>query len=138
MEQLFELELQYREDAERISSPEGRIGEYLGSGDGKATGERIQGTVKWDLYEVVGEDRCETNFVGEILTGEGARIGFEAVGFGIVPDRSAPKMWSMNAAVRLESEADGYEWLNSILAVWDGQFDMEVYQHNYHVFAETP
>ena len=64
LEQLFEVELQYREGMEAITSPEGKIGEYLGSGDGRLTGLGIQGTVRWDLYEVVGETRCQTNFAG--------------------------------------------------------------------------
>lgn len=52
---LFEMTLQYQPGMAAVTSPEGKTGQYLGSGDGAAIGERVRGRVRWDLYEVVGE-----------------------------------------------------------------------------------
>jgi len=43
---LFELELQYQQGLPPITSAEGRIGQYLGSGEGTVSGERLTGTVR--------------------------------------------------------------------------------------------
>jgi hypothetical protein len=132
---LFEVELQYREGLAAITSPEGRIGQYLGSGDGTIKGSRLQGAVRWDLYEIVGELRCQTNFVGIIKTEDGAEIQFDATGFGIVTDRSKPNRWHMVNALQFATTDRRYEWLNTLLALWDGQFDMQTYRHYYQVYA---
>lgn len=135
LELLFQLELQYREGLTAITSPEGRMGQYLGSGDGTIKGSRFQGTVRWDLYEIVGEVRCQTNFVGIIRTEDGAEIQFDATGFGMVTDRSKPNRWHMVNVLQFDTRDGRYEWLNTLLALWDGQFDMETYRHYYQVYA---
>ncbi len=89
----FKLHLSYREGKAAVTSSEGKLGEYLGSGDGALHGPRLEGAVHWDLYEVVGETRCQTNFAGYIETGDGAKIHFDARGFGMVPDPTAPHRW---------------------------------------------
>jgi hypothetical protein len=135
LEPLFQVELQYREGLAAITSPEGRIGQYLGSGDGTIKGQRLQGAVRWDLYEVVGEARCQTNFAGIIETNNGAKIRFDAKGFGMVSDRSKPHRWHIANAVQFDTEDKRYDWLNTILALWDGEFDMETYRHSYQVYT---
>jgi hypothetical protein len=137
LELLFQVELQYREGLTAITSPEGRMGQYLGSGEGTIKGHRLQGAVRWDLYEVVGETRCQTNFAGLIETNTGAKIQFEATGFGIVPDRSKPQRWHIANAVQFDTEDQRYDWLNTMLALWDGEFDMETYRHSYQVYTRA-
>lgn len=132
---LFELELTYQPGLAAITSPEGRAGEYLGSGDGVAAGPGLQGAVRWDLYEVVGETRCQTNFAGVINTEDGAEIRFEASGLGLVPDRAQPNRWRIANAVRFETADGRYAWLNPVLALWDGEFDMNTSRHHYRLYA---
>ncbi len=135
LDALWELELQYRPELGARSSAEGRAGSYLGSGDGRAVGVSLTGRVRWDLYEDTGKGVCATNFVGFIETDDGARIDFETTGFGLVPDRSAPNRWTMNGAVRFATESGALRWLNSTLAVWQGEFDMSTGRHRYRVYA---
>ena len=73
LEPSFEMNLQYKEGLEPITTSEGRVGEYLGSGVGTIESQSLQGTVRWDLYEVVGDVRCQTNFAGIIETRMGLR-----------------------------------------------------------------
>ena len=135
IELLFEIALQYRKGMDAVTSPEGKIGQYLGSGDGTVTGRTLQGLVRWDLYEVVGEARCQTNFAGVIETDDGGQIHFDAKGFGMVPDPSKPNEWHMASAVQFDTEDNRYERLNAVLGLWDGTFDMETYRHHYRVYA---
>lgn len=137
LELLFQVELQYREGLAAITSPEGRMGQYLGSGDGTIKGHRLQGAVQWDLYEVVGETRCQTNFAGLIETNTGAKIRFEATGFGMVPDLSKPQRWHIANAMQFDTADQRYDWLNTMLALWDGEFDMETYRHFYQVYTRN-
>lgn len=45
----------------------------------------------------------------------------------------------MSAAVQFSSDPDGPDaWLNSLLAVWDGRFDMKTGQHVYRAYAPIP
>ena len=134
---LFEMTLQYQAGMAAVTSPEGKIGQYLGSGDGVANGETVWGRVRWDLYEVVGETHCQTNFAGIIETEGGGQIHFEAKGFGMTPDPSKPHEWRMASAVQFNTVDKPYEWLNTILGLWDGQFDMKSYRHYYRVYARS-
>ena len=133
----FEVELQYREGLEAITSPEGKLGEYLGSGDGTLKGGALQGTVRWDLYEVLGKTSCQTNLAGVIETDDGAKIEFETKGFGMVPDDSHPHQWYMAHTVEFDTEDKRYEWLNTTLAFWDGGADLETYRHHYHSYTRA-
>jgi hypothetical protein len=133
---LFNLSLQYRPDMPPAASTEGRSGRLLGSGDVRAEGVRLGGDVRWSIFELTGRDRCEVELAGVIQTRDGARIEFDARGFGLVPDPRQPDHWQMNAAVRFNAAADGpYRWTNSLLADWSGSFDMATGRHLYGVYA---
>ena len=58
---LFEVRMQYRQ-GQTAMSLEGRVGEYIGSGDGSVMGKRIKGHIVWDLFEKVGDDVCDVHF----------------------------------------------------------------------------
>jgi hypothetical protein len=74
---LFEIELQYRPGMSPVTSSEGAIGEYLGSGDGTAKGPTIRGAVCWDLFEEQGETLCRSSLRGVIEMDDGAQIPFD-------------------------------------------------------------
>lgn len=130
---LFNAEMVYR-GGEAITSPEGKVGDYIGSGDGIVNG-RVQGKIRWNLYEDIDESVCLTNFAGEIETDNGAVIRYDARGHGKVPDPEKPNDWVMVYGVKFDTDSEDYTWLNSTLGVWEGEFNMETYQHHYRVYA---
>ena len=138
LEPLFDLTLQYRPEMTPVVPSQGREGTLLGSGDGRVEGPRLRGAVRWSIFEVTGAERCKVNLVGTIQTAEGS-VKFDAVGFGIVGDPRLPNLWHMNAAVQFSTDPESpHAWLNPLLAVWDGRFDMRTGQHAYRAYAPTP
>lgn len=130
------LSLQYRPDMPPAASTEGRSERLLGSGAGRAEGVRLGGDVRRSIFELTDRNRCEVELGGVIQTRDGARIEFDARGFGLVPDPRQPDHWQMNAAVRFNAAADGpYRWTNSLLAVWSVYFDMATGRRLYGVYA---
>jgi hypothetical protein len=139
LEPLFDLTLQYRPEMAPVVSAEGREGTLLGSGDGRVDGARLRGAVRWSIFEVTGAEHCKVNLVGTIQTEDGRSVVFDAVGFGVVGDPRLPDRWHMNAAVQFRTDTEGpHAWLNPLLAVWDGRFDMRTGQHVYRAYAPTP
>ena len=133
---LFEIELNYTERFPDAVAVTGRVGEYSGSGTGFVNGPEIQGHVlRWDLFEEVGEQLCSSNINGVIETEDGAHIRFDTMGFFRVPDKTQPQLWATSAAVHFETNDDRYAWLNDVLGVWEGTFDMDSYRHHYQVYA---
>lgn len=134
LEPLFEVELEYKEGKAPVST-EGKVGEYIGSGEGTANGPTINGAVHWTLFEAQSETVCESNMFGVIETDDGAKIKFDTMGFFMRPDQDNPNLWVTSAAVKFDTEDDGYQWLNTILGVWEGEFDMGTHRHHYQVYA---
>jgi len=135
LEYLFDIGLQFREMLP-VTSREAGEGEYIGSGEGTVDGPRINGTVRWDLFEEQEETLCRSNLAGVIETNDGAEIHFDSRGFFIKPDRSKPNKWVTSASVHFTAD-ERYEWLNAQLAVWAGEFDMETYCHHYQAYAQV-
>ncbi|MCI0710771.1 MAG: DUF3237 domain-containing protein [Chloroflexi bacterium] len=135
LEHLFDAAMMYRGKA-AITSPEGKVGEYIGSGDGKVSG-RINGIIHWDLYEAMDDGVCLTNFAGRIQTEDGAIIHFDARGHGKVVNPQKPNDWVMVYGVKFNTEDERYDWLNAMLGVWEGEFSMEDYKHNYRIYAHV-
>ena len=132
---LFTLDLQYVKGKERVLSEAGRVGDYLGSGEGQISGERLSGTVEWDLFEKVEESVCESNLRGVITSDDGTLIHFDTLGFFRPPADSEDSIWQNASAVTFRTEDERYSWLNNLTASWQGRFDMSAYQHHYTVFA---
>lgn len=134
-ERLFDIELVYQHDLPALSTDEGRPGEYLGSGAGRASGPRLNGTIRWDLRENTGKTACDMFFTGVIETDDGASITFETLGHGLVSEpETAPSLWDVTASVRFTSADDRYAWLTVRPATWHGTFDMSTYKHRYRVY----
>ena len=136
LEQLFEVLLQYKE-GKRAVSMNGKVGEYVGSGEGTVTGAQVRGAVYWTLFESQRPTACESNLFGVITTEDGAEIRFDTMGFFRRPYKDRPHLWITSAAVSFETDDDRYAWLNPLLGVWEGTFDMKSYTHHYRVFAPT-
>jgi hypothetical protein len=138
LEQWFEIELQYTQQFPDAATVKGRVGEYIGSGQGSVNGSRLRGQVsRWDLYEDVGDVVCRSNLSGVIETDDGAKIRFDTMGFFKVPDKSKSHLWVTTAGVQFETDDERYAWLNDVLGIWEGTFNMETYRHHYQVYANN-
>jgi hypothetical protein len=134
---LFTLDLQYDPSRSQRSSADGKPGHYIGSGTGRAEGDRVSGAARWDLYEDQAPTRCNASFAGTIETEKGAIISFTTTGYLYLPDNSAPHAWRTDSKVTLKSDAAEYAWLNGVEAAWSGSFDMSTYRHSYRILLEN-
>lgn len=134
LKHLFDIVLLYQEGKMPVSI-EGKIGEYIGSGEGIVSGPKLNGKVHWTLFEAQTPTICQSNLFGLITTDDGATIEFDSMGVFMVPDKKSPHRWHTSAGVSFQTDNDRYSWLNPILAVWDGEFDMKAHQHKYQVFS---
>ena len=136
LQTLFDIELQYVEGKQRVLTEPGRTGEYLGSGEGTVSGDKVNGRVHWDLFEKVEPTICESNLRGLIETEDGATIRFDALGFFRRPTQPDDQIWVNASAVTFHTENGRYRWLNEVTGVWRGTFDMAAYRHHYQVYGE--
>lgn len=136
MEHLFDAELHHAGTVEL--SPDGpKEGSLIGGGEGRALGPRIKGKLRWSLYENSTEHGCTMQLPGEITTDDGATILFEGQGYAIIPDRGSPSRWKVGGAFRFQTGDARYRWLNALLALWDGDFDMSTGRARYRLYAPT-
>jgi hypothetical protein len=135
---LFEAELQYRSDMEPVVPPEGREGALIGNGDGSVQGEKLRGTMRWSMYSgdcayvfvqagvepPPGQHLCTVHPGGVIETGEGARIWFDARGYGLRGyDQTQPHLWRLTMGIQFKTTDERYQWLNTTLGVMTSEFD---------------
>ncbi len=128
------LELTYK--SKREDPPEGKLGVYLGGGDGVIVGRAITGAVVWDLFENEGAAVCDANFVGAIATGDGADVGFEILGFFRREEGSS--LWRLASAIRFATGDPRYGHLDNAIGLIEGSFDMDAYVHNYRILMPDP
>ena len=136
LEPLFTLDLQFQWEMSPVTSRMAGEGEYIGSGDGTVEGTRIHGKVTWDLFEKREERLCRSNLTGLIKTDDGAHIQFDSRGFFIQPDESNPNKWITSASVHFDTGEPRYTWINTHLALWEGEFDMATFHHHYQVYLQ--
>ncbi len=137
LEHLFDMELEYRQGMAKVFPDSGKLGDYLGSGEGAVFGSKINGVVRWDLFEEQGEILCGSNLRGTITTDDASQITFDSVGYFMRPDMSRPTYWVASASVHFQTEAGPYSWLNDDLSLWHGVFDMGTFRHSYRVFSQV-
>jgi len=85
-------------------------------------GPKLDGKLEWTLFEQPGSTMCRMAPVARITTGDGARIRFEARGYGTRPSQSDPT-WRVAATLYLTTDDSRYSWLNGALALWEGEFN---------------
>ena len=146
---LFSAVLQYR-SAEQgaVIAPDGREGEYIGSGDGIATGDRVNGTLHWSLwagacvYPLVrkgqtvpdGLHLCTMNPVGFIETGDGARIRLDGRGYWL----RSPDRYRTSLTLVFGTEDPRYAWLTKVLGLVQGEFDEKAGRATWEVYVPAP
>src|SRR5437870_9224776 len=123
---MFDMELQYSEQAVECAPIGLNEGRLIGSGNGFVEGSDIKGTIRWSNYEnTVREGFCKLQIPGTIRTNEGEEILFEARGIAIIPDKSQSSKWSATGVFHFDTNCEKYKWLNSVLAVYEGEFSIE-------------
>jgi len=144
---LFDAAVQFtsQSPADAVVSPEGREGQYLGSGDGIATGDRVRGRVRWSFYsgdclypqirrgETV-TDRthlCTLNPGGYIESDDGAQIAFDGKGYGM----RSPERYRVSMTMTFRSEDARYAWLNRLLGMMTGDFDEKTGRAAWRVYV---
>ncbi len=110
---LFEIRLEYKEGKEHVSD-EGKVGEYLGSGEGTVQG-RINGTVHWSLFEAQNPVFCASNLFGVIFTDDGAEIKFDTMGFFRRPAKGS-HIWQNTSGIFLKQKMNV---TNGLLKLWE-------------------
>ncbi len=133
MKLLFDATLKHTGKVE-ISPDSPKEGALMGGGEGIVSG-RLNGKMRWSLYENSTPRACTVQLPGEILTNDGARILFQGQGHAIVPDRNLPACWKVGGAFRFQTEDKRYLWLNSTLALWEGDFNMESGEAHYRLYV---
>jgi hypothetical protein len=131
--------------ADAVVPPDEREGEYLGSGDGVATGERLRGRLRWSFYagnclypqirrgETVPDDLhlCTLNPGGYVDSDDGARIAFDGRGYGL----RSPERYRLSMTMAFRTEDARYAWLNSVLGVMTGDFDEKTGRAEWRVYV---
>jgi hypothetical protein len=118
-----------------VSAAEGD-GQLTGSGDGRVTGPRLAGSLRWTLFEHPGDLFGAMNPVAVIETETGGQIRVQARGFARRRSKEDPR-WKVAATLRFESEDDRYRWLNETLGVWEGEFDAEAHRARYRAYVQA-
>lgn len=149
---LFDAELRYQPGMEVVVPAEGREGDLIGSGDGTVTGEKLRGKIRWSMFSAdcvyplvqagvmlsPGQHLCTTNPGGVIETDDGAQIWFDARGYGLRGyEASRPHLWHLTMALQFSTTDERYLWLNTILGVWEGEFDENTAHAHYQAYAQV-
>ncbi len=134
LEHLFDAELHYRAGMPPITAD--GDGQLIGSGDGVARGEKLDGSFQWTLFEQPGELVCQMNPILVIATDDGAEITVEGRGYAR-RQRPDDSLWQVAATLRFDSADQRYAWLTHRLAVWEGEFDAKQEQARYRAYL-TP
>ena len=152
LQHIFDAELEYRDGVEDISPAQHKRGDHIGNGVGFVRGEKINGTIRWSYYAEncayllvkagqqpsPGLHLCRSGPLGIIETDDGAQIRFDAEGFGLRGyNSSEPHKWTLTHSLQFHTDDKRYNWLNSTLGVWQGQFDETTRKAFYQAFIQV-
>ncbi len=98
------------------------------------SGEALDGTVRWTLFEQPGEQVCAMNPTLVIETGDGAELRVEGRGFARRGSRDE-RRWRVPATLRVETNDRRYAWLDGALGFWEGEFDATEHRARYRAYA---
>ncbi len=122
LEHLCALDLKYDGDFHYVSPYQGESGIGWGIGGGSATGERLQGTVKWSNQPSGrGDGVMLPSARGVITTIDGAEVMFDLTGRTVFVDQPSGETVGRQLLMTLfETENDSYKWLNNTVCVTEG------------------
>jgi len=118
LEHLFDLDLRYEGEYVVVRPYGGQDGIGYAAGAGRATGPRIEGTVRFSNNpRVRGDGVLLPALDGAIATDDGARIVFSSTGLGKKDERG--RKFRALLAMTVESDDERYGWVNDSLCVAD-------------------
>lgn len=127
------MDLAYRGDFVVIAPYQGREGAGYGEGEGAATGERINGTVRWSNHPRRREDGVlMPDAHGIIDTADGARILFHLGGYSVA---TTGQTRSIVSPASFQTDDDRYRWLNVLVCVGEGEIDFRTLALRLRVYA---
>jgi len=146
---LFSATLQFTSSspADAVVSPDGREGEYIGSGHGTVAGRQVRGAMRWSLFsasclypriragEIVPAELhlCTLNPGGYIDTEDGARISFDGKGYGL----RSPEVYRVSVTLAFTAVDARYAWLKGVLGLMEGAFDERAGQATWNVYVPS-
>jgi hypothetical protein len=136
LEHLADVELENQQGRRRVFPGKGRIGEHLASGEGAVFGPVLNGIVNWDLLQEEGEHHSGFNILGQIETDDRGKILFNALGYTTRENGENVARWSLTGSVIFNTEDRQYLWLNNIVGVLQGLYDMGSFRHSYRIYMQ--
>ncbi|HEX9304661.1 MAG TPA: DUF3237 family protein [Thermoanaerobaculia bacterium] len=135
-ELLFDVEIKVVPNMPAVVPSDGRIGELVGSGDGRVTGPRLTGKLRFSLFEKVGETACHMDTGAVLQTDDGAQIRIDGTGFALRRGHDRD-LWITAQALRFRTDDPRYAWLNHVAGLWAGTADLEAGSARARVFAHV-
>jgi hypothetical protein len=118
LEHLFDLDLRYEGEYVVVRPYGGQDGVGFAAGAGRATGPKVEGSVRFSNNpRVRGDGVLLADLAGAIATDDGARIVFSLTGLGRKDQNG--RSFSVALAMTLESDDERYGWVNQALCVAD-------------------
>jgi hypothetical protein len=135
--------LQYEGGFHFVGPYEGGAGIGWGIGSGTASGERLQGTLRWSNHPSGRGDGVMLPWTrGVVLTDDGAEVMFDLTGRTVFVDQpSGEKVGRQLLMTLLESENESYKWLNNTVCMTEGKIDPErlvMHMEVWLCYAELP
>ena len=116
LEHIFDLDLRYEGEYVVVRPYGGLDGAGYAAGTGRATGPRVEGSVRFSNNpRVRGDGVLLADLAGAIATDDGARIVFSLTGLGRKNENG--RSFDVALAMTLESDDERYEWANEALCV---------------------
>ena len=116
LEHIFDLDLRYEGEYVVVRPYGGLDGTGYAAGSGRATGPRVEGSVRFSNNpRVRGDGVLLADLAGAIATDDGARIVFSLTGLGRRSENR--RSFDVALAMTLESDDERYEWANQSLCV---------------------
>jgi hypothetical protein len=133
---LFVIEMKVVPDMPAVVSPDGRSGELVASGEGRVTGPRLRGMLRFSLFEEVGDTACHMDTGALLRTDDGAQIRIDAAGFALHSAHGG-ETWTTAQALRFQTDDPRYRWLNHVAGLWAGSADLSAGTARARVFAHS-
>ena len=119
LEHLFDLDMRYEGEYVVVRPYGGQDGIGYAAGTGRATGPRVEGSVRFSNNpRVRGDGVLLPALDGAIATDDDARIVFSSTGLGRKEEDHAGRFRAV-LAMTLESDDERYAWLNESLCIGD-------------------
>jgi hypothetical protein len=116
LEHLFDLDLRYEGEYVVVRPYGGLDGVGYAAGNGRATGPKVAGDVRFSNHpRVRGDGVLLADLAGAIATDDGARIVFSLSGLGRRDQNG--RSFTVALAMTLESDDERYAWANVALCV---------------------